>query len=682
MKAELKADLTILKGIGAKKSQLLQKMGIFCVEDALYSFPREYEDRRNIKKISEIFPDETCMVVAEVKKVVNGRYIRGKKRTTRLKVGDETGEMEILFFNAAYLEKKFQTGQKYWFFGKVAISANKPTMAHPIFGDADEESSDKKILPVYALTAGLTQKDRRKVAENSLLYVDDSMECLRADTRELYKLCGIEYALNNIHFPVDGHKMRAAKYRLIFEELLYFAMGLTMMKNRFLHKESSHVMSGTHFEDEFCRSLPYELTKGQKDTIKEICADMESGKRMNRLIQGDVGSGKTVVGAAAIYKTVMNGYQAVLMAPTEILANQHYETFKELFKDKGIGIELLTSSVSPKNRREIIERLSSGESKVLIGTHAVFGKDVEFSNLALVITDEQHRFGVSQREALNMKGTEPHVIVMTATPIPRTLALILYGDMDVSVIRDKPAGRKEIITKSWSGDEREIVYGFVKKEIQKGRQAYIVTPLIEASENMDAKSSEEVYAEVSEFFKPFETELLHGRMKQSEKDSVMQRFKDGEIKVLVSTVIIEVGINVPNASVMVIENSERFGLAQMHQLRGRVGRGSEQSYCMLILDSKNDVAIQRAEAMEECSDGLIIAEKDLQLRGTGEFFGVRQHGIPDMRIADIVRHSKILKQALAEAARIMQDDALLENEENIKMRERIFELYGDLNPGL
>ena len=325
---------------------------------------------------------------------------------------------------------------------------------------------------------------------------------------------------------------------------------------------------------------------------------------------------------------------------------------------------------------------SQGTADLIVGTHAVFGKDVEYKNLALVVTDEQHRFGVAQREALTAKGTDPHIMVMTATPIPRTLALIMYGDMDVSVINDKPAGRKEIITKVYRGDEREAAYQLVMQQIRKGRQAYIVTPLIESSENMDVRSSEEVFAESEEYFKPYKTALLHGKMKQEEKDRIMNDFKEGNIQVLISTVIIEVGINVPNATVMVIENSERFGLAQMHQLRVRVGRGSEQSFCLLILDKETDVALKRSEAMESCSDGFIIAEKDLALRGTGEFFGTRQHGIPDMRIADVVRHSKILKKAMEEAGRIAGEDSLLQSEKNQKMKERIFALYGEMNPGL
>lgn len=674
--------LTELKGIGPKKSQLFGKLGIFDVEDALYSFPRNYEDRRNVKKIGSITDGEEAMVRGTVSAVKKGRYVRGRKRTTRLLIKDDTGAAEVLYFNAPYIERSVKIGDDYWFYGKANKAQGGITMIHPEFRRAEDGEEQDGILPVYPLTAGLSQKERRKLSARAIGYIDDSLEYLRDDTREINQLCGIEYALKNIHYPEDERKMRVAKYRLIFEELLVFSMGLALMKNRFVQNTSSYVMSSEPYEDELCERLPYRLTAGQKKAVDEICRDMESGKRMNRLIQGDVGSGKTAVSAAAIYKVIKNGYQAVLMAPTEILAEQHYNTFKEMFNGTGIEIRLLTSGAGAREKREIVEDCREGRADLVIGTHAVFGRNVEFKRLALAVTDEQHRFGVSQREALNAKGNSPHIMVMTATPIPRTLALILYGDMDVSVIRDKPAGRKEVITKAFDGKDRKRVYDFVLREIKKNRQAYIVTPLIEASESMDIRSTEEVFEEVSGIFRPFRTAMLHGRMKPEEKEKIMEEYKNGDIQVLVSTVIIEVGINVPNATVMVLENAERFGLAQMHQLRGRVGRGGSQSYCMLILDSATEVAQKRAGVMESTGDGFEVAEKDLMLRGTGEFFGTRQHGIPDMRIADVVRHSKILKKAMEETERLMTDDPLLEKEENLKIKERIFELYGELNPGL
>lgn len=682
MNERINTPLTELKGIGPKKSRLFGKLGIFDVEDALYSFPRDYEDRRNVKKIGSLENGEEAMVRGRVAAVKKGRYMKGRRRTTRLLVKDDTGAAEILFFNAAYIEKSVKTGDEYWFFGKVNINQGGISMIHPEFRRAGEEQEQGEILPVYPLTSGLTQNERRKLSAQALGFGDDSLEYLREDTRQINQLCGIEYALKNIHYPEDERKMRVAKYRLIFEELLVFSMGLALMKNRFVQDSSSYIMSSIPYEEELCGKLPYSLTEGQRKAVGDICRDMESGRRMNRLIQGDVGSGKTAVSAAAVYKVIKNGYQAALMAPTEILAEQHFDTFIELFEGTGIEVRLLTSGIGAREKREILEECREGKADLIIGTHAVFGKDVEFRNLALAVTDEQHRFGVTQREALSSKGNSPHIMVMTATPIPRTLALIMYGDMDVSVIRDKPAGRKEVITRAFDSSERNRVYEFVLKEIKKNRQAYIVTPLIEASENMDVRSTEEVFEEAEAFFRPFRTAMLHGRMKPEEKERVMEEFKNGEIQVLVSTVIIEVGINVPNATVMVLENAERFGLAQMHQLRGRVGRGSGQSYCMLIMDGVTDIAKKRAEIMESTGDGFEVAEKDLLLRGTGEFFGTRQHGIPDMRIADVVRHSKILKKAMEETDRIMSDDRLLEKEENRRIKERIYDLYGELNPGL
>lgn len=674
--------LTELKGIGPKKAELFAKLGINTVEDALYSFPREYEDRRNIKTIDSIMNEEVCMVKAQIISISKGRYVRGRKQTLRLQVSDGTAPMEVIFFNMAYMARSLKKDRIYWFFGKAQNEMGRVTMIHPQMGVEEDVDDDKMILPVYPLTAGMTQRERRRIADLSLDYLEDDMECLPEDTRLRHGLCGIEYALSNIHFPEDGHKMRAAKYRLIFEELLTFSMGLQLMKNRFEADSTFYQMNGIRYDKEFCDSLPFEMTSGQKKAVEDICNDMSSGKRMNRLIQGDVGSGKTAVGAAAVYTVIKNGYQAAFMAPTEILARQHFESFREMFAEFGINVEILISGLPAAQRRQALDRIENGEADLIVGTHAVFSKGVSFKNLALAVTDEQHRFGVMQREALNQKGVNPHILVMTATPIPRTLALVLYGDMDVSVIKDKPVGRKEIITKAWKADDRMNVYRFVYKELKKGRQAYIVSPLIEASENMNVRSSEEIYAEVEKLFRPYKTELLHGKMKTDEKDDIMNRFKDGEIQVLVSTVIIEVGINVPNASVMVIENSERFGLAQMHQLRGRVGRGENQSYCMLITDNESEVAIKRAEVMEQTADGMIIAEKDLELRGTGEFFGVRQHGVPDMRIADIIKHSKILREAMVEANLIMNEDPLLEMPKNRMMSDRIADLYGELNPSI
>ncbi len=678
-------ELTKLKGIGPKKAEKFEKLGLYTVEDVVKSFPREYEDRRNVKKIEELVPDETAMIRGKIRAMKKGRYTGRGRRTLRLLVEDETGRMEILFFNAGYMEKGLSSQgareREYWFFGKVSENAGYPVMLHPAMGRVDDSEEDR-ILPVYPLTSGVTQNDRRKAAAQALELRARGWDPLEEEIRKRNELCDLDFALENIHFPESEQHMRVAKYRLIFEELLMFSLGLGLMKNLFSQTLSNFILEETPYEKEMLEKLPYELTKDQQDTIRDICRDMTSERRMNRLVQGDVGSGKTIVSAAAIYKVIRNGYQAALMAPTEILAQQHLETFSELFRDTGIRVELLTSGLPAARRREILEGIAGGDVDLVIGTHAIFGKAVKYKKLALVVTDEQHRFGVSQREALSKKGKEPHILVMTATPIPRTLALVMYGDMDISIIRDKPAGRKEIRTRVCPAEKRGKAYEFLRKELEKGRQAYIVAPLIESSEALPVRSAEEIYEETKKTLAPFETALIHGRMNQAEKDRIMTDFKAGKIHVLVSTVVIEVGINVPNATVMIIENSERFGLAQMHQLRGRVGRGEEQSYCILVLDGETEVARQRSQVMEETGDGFVIAEKDLMLRGTGEFFGLRQHGVPEMKIADIYRHSKILKRTAPETEKILGEDPLLQLPKNEDIRERIFEMYGDLDPGL
>ena len=678
-------ELTKLKGIGPKKAEKFEKLGLYTVEDVVKSFPREYEDRRNVKKIEELVPDETAMIRGKIRAMKKGRYTGRGRRTLRLLVEDETGRMEILFFNAGYMEKGLSSQgareREYWFFGKVSENAGYPVMLHPAMGRVDDSEEDR-ILPVYPLTSGVTQNDRRKAAAQALELRARGWDPLEEEIRKRNELCDLDFALENIHFPESEQHMRVAKYRLIFEELLMFSLGLGLMKNLFSQTLSNFILEETPYEKEMLEKLPYELTKDQQDTIRDICRDMTSERRMNRLVQGDVGSGKTIVSAAAIYKVIRNGYQAALMAPTEILAQQHLETFSELFRDTGFRVELLTSGLPAARRREILEGIAGGDVDLVIGTHAIFGKAVKYKKLALVVTDEQHRFGVSQREALSKKGKEPHILVMTATPIPRTLALVMYGDMDISIIRDKPAGRKEIRTRVCPAEKRGKAYEFLRKELEKGRQAYIVAPLIESSEALPVRSAEEIYEETKKTLAPFETALIHGRMNQAEKDRIMTDFKAGKIHVLVSTVVIEVGINVPNATVMIIENSERFGLAQMHQLRGRVGRGEEQSYCILVLDGETEVARQRSQVMEETGDGFVIAEKDLMLRGTGEFFGLRQHGVPEMKIADIYRHSKILKRTAPETEKILGEDPLLQLPKNEDIRERIFEMYGDLDPGL
>lgn len=674
----LQLSILHIKGVGPKKAEKLNRMGLNTIENVLYAFPREYEDRRNIKKIAEIKEGEQALIVAKVILIKKSKYAKNKKRILRILVNDDTGSLELVFFNAAYYEKTFKVDEKYYFYGRVGTSLGKLQIVHPDFSEAD---SNKRlsILPIYPLTEGINQKERRKIQQESFKYLDYIEEYLPDDTIQRNRLCGIKYALKAIHFPVTFQSIKESKYRLVFEEFLLLQTGLLAIKNYIYKEQYSIVFSKDKKIDAFIHQLSFKLTNAQYRVINEILSDMESNKIMNRLIQGDVGSGKTVVAAAAIYKAAICSYQSVLMAPTEILAKQHFDTFKEFFKKLTLHIEFLSGNTSKKERIQILEDLKSGKIDLLIGTHAVIQEQVNFNRLGLVITDEQHRFGVNQRAALVSKGENPDVLVMTATPIPRTLALILYGDLDISIIDEMPPGRKKISTFCMDESKRHLAYDFVIKEIEKGRQAYIVAPLIEDSEALDLRSTQSIYEELKILFSNCQIALLHGNMNQKEKDNIMKSYLEGETQILISTVVIEVGINVPNASVMVIENCERFGLAQLHQLRGRVGRGSHPSYCILIGSGKSKIAKERARIMEQTNDGFVIAEKDLNIRGPGEFFGTKQHGIPELKIANIFKHIKILKQAQDEAKLILQEDPLLNTYKNLKMKEKIINMFKQLD---
>lgn len=676
----LQEPVSTLKGVGPKKNDMLKKLDIHIVEDFLFFYPRDYEDRSNRKKINQLKDGESAYVTAKVLLVVKGGWRYGKKRTLRLLAEDETGQLEIVFFaQAGYLEKAFQQGAAYGFFGRVAYSKqNRLQMVHPDFqkmeGTSKEENENDgfgQILPIYPLTLGLTQKDMRRWTRLALKQMDQTADYLPQGVIQRNRLCSLSYALHHIHYPQDREKYKEAKFRLIFDELFLLQTGLFMTRRRLEHQCRGISFSSQHKTKEFTAHLPYSLTQAQQRVVKEIEDDMESDKVMNRLIQGDVGSGKTAVAAAALYKAVKSGYQGVLMAPTEILAFQHFESLSEQYRPLEITVGFLSSSTTAKERRELLRRLKSGEIQILIGTHALIQEDVHFQNLGLVITDEQHRFGVNQRSMLSEKGDHPDTIVMTATPIPRTLAVVLYGDLDISIIDELPPGRKPVTTRALNEAQRDAAYSFLIKEIQKGRQAYVVTPLIDESEQMNARSATKVFSELKDKFPFVSSALLHGSMKQKEKDEIMSEFYSGNIQLLVSTVVIEVGINVPNATVMLIENAERFGLAQLHQLRGRVGRGQFQSYCFLLSEHESVVSKKRAEIMASTNDGFVIAEEDLRLRGPGEFFGVRQHGVPELRLADLGKHAAILSAAKKEAGFIFQEDPELSQKENQALLQRI-----------
>ena len=657
----LYSPVTDLKGVGPKKAEAFLRLGIEKIADVLELYPREYEDLRNKKRIFELKDGEKAVVTARVLNASLGRGF-GRKRTLHVLTEDDTGRMEVLFFNGTYLLPQFKTGQSFRFFGKVKCEYGRVSMFHPSYARSDGEVQEG-ILPVYPLTRGLVQKDVRHLSAAALEMAGDIPETLPAAAISSANLCGIGYAYRNIHYPEGDDQFRAARYRLVYEELFYLDTALALSRSR-----GGKGRKGRSFDvscaSEFTDSLPYKLTNAQSRALSEILSDMNSDKAMNRLVQGDVGSGKTAVACAAMFTALKNGSQSAFMAPTDILARQHFETLKKLFKGFDAHIELLTSSMSSAEKRKVLKGLADGSTDIAVGTHALISDNVEYKDLGLVITDEQHRFGVSQRQQLSAKGTNPDVLVMTATPIPRTLAVVLYADLDLSVIDELPPGRMPVETRRYDASGRNEAYKILESEVRAGRQAYVVAPFIEDSDALDAYSAESLYEETKSRFPDIACGLLHGRMTQQEKDSVMERFYSGELRILVSTVVIEVGIDVPNATVMVIENSERFGLAQMHQLRGRVGRGKHKSYCLIITDSDSETAVERAEIMCSTSDGFVIANKDLEIRGPGEFFGYRQHGLPQLRLADPVKHGAVAAQALKDVKEMLSDDPSLTHPRN------------------
>ena len=591
----------------------------------------------------------------------------------RLQVRDETGDAIITWFNQPYLRDTFKIGEKYKFFGKVNKKTGKIMFNSPVFDKGDKIQNTGRIIPIYPLTFKLSQNQLRKIMEAGIKEVYGNLpETLPNYLLEEYKLENINDATKHIHFPDEFKDFNIARKRLVFEELLSVQLALLELKNSYNNDIKGIAFSKDAKMSDVINSLPFKLTKAQLRVLEEIDSDMESNKNMNRLLQGDVGSGKTVVAMCAAYKAVKSGYQAAIMAPTAILATQHLENFKGMLENLGIRCELLISGITKKKKEDILERLKNGEIDILIGTHAIIEDNVVFKKLGLVVTDEQHRFGVKQRTKIAEKGENPDVLVMTATPIPRTLALILYGDLDISIIDELPPNRKKIETFAVNKKMTDRVNAFIRKQIEEGRQAYIVCPLVEENEEMDLKSVEKIYETYSkEVFPDYKVEYIHGKMKQKEKDSIMERFKNKEIDILISTTVIEVGVDVPNSNIMVIENAERFGLAQLHQLRGRVGRGDYQSYCILKFEGKSETVRKRMKVMCETNDGFVISEKDLELRGSGDFFGTMQHGLPEFKIANLFEDVNILKLVQSVAIKILLDDPKLENKENRLLRELI-----------
>lgn len=672
---ELTDRLSAIKGIGPKKEKMLADRGLRTVDDLLHFFPRGYEDRRSVTSVRDAVPGQDALIEAYVVNVKISGNPYSKKAPLSVLADDGSGQIEIVFFGERYLAKIFKPGARYTFFGKVTENYTRKQMIHPTFISTGSEDDFRGVLPIYPAVEGVSQRELRRLELAVSPLADKLAEWIPEDVVRKYKLASPAYAVKNIHFPADSRKVRESRYRLVFEELYTMETGLMVIRGG-IASSSGGAQIDCRAGDSFADRLPFELTPGQKEAWEEIRADLESEKRMNRLLQGDVGSGKTVIAEMAMYSAARNGFQSVIMAPTELLADQHYETFTTDLADKGVKIALLTSASGRAEKKRIIEGLADGSIDILIATHAVLQENVKFSNLGLVITDEQHRFGVEQRRTLSAKGRNANILVMTATPIPRTLAVILYGDLDISQIKTMPAGRKPISTTVVTRDMRGRVYDFVGKQVAMGRQAYVIAPLIENSEKIDAVSAGELYKEVSERFPERRVALVHGAMRPAEKDEIMRAFERGETDILVSTVVVEVGINVKNATVMVIENAERFGLAQLHQLRGRVGRGGGDSYCFLVTDDSNELAMKRAEIMSSTTSGFDIAEEDLKLRGPGEIFGTRQHGLPTLEIADLVRHKEVLEDALEAAKETTAADPGLKKPEHAALRERVEKMFG------
>ncbi len=669
---DLNKDVKYIKGVGPNRVKLLNKLNIFTLKDLITYYPRTYENRGIAKNIIECIDGEETLICGIACGRVSEIRLKGKTMQ-KLIIRDETGTATITWFNQSYLKNMFEVGKEYRFYGKISNMFGKVSMTSPVFDKQGESKNTGKIIPIYPLTYNLSQNTIRKIIQNGLEEINgDLKEVLPDYILKEFNLQEINKATLNIHFPKEFNDFELARNRFIFEELLSVQLALLELKNGYQNEEIGIEFSKEAKMSDIINKLPFKLTNAQRRVLEEIDNDMESTKPMNRLLQGDVGSGKTVISMCAAYKAVKCGYQAAIMAPTAILATQHLENFKKIFDELGIRCELLISAMTKKNKTELLQRLENGEIDILIGTHALLQENVIFKKLGLVVTDEQHRFGVKQRTTIVEKGQNPDVLVMTATPIPRTLALILYGDLDISIIDELPPNRKKIDTFAVPKTMEERVNNFIKKQIDEGRQAYIVCPLVEENEESDLKSVEKLYEKSkTETFPEYKVEYIHGKMKAKDKDIIMEKFKNKEIDILISTTVIEVGVDVPNSNIMVIEDAQRFGLAQLHQLRGRVGRGEYKSYCILKYEGKSETIRKRMKVMCDTNDGFIISEKDLELRGAGDFFGTMQHGIPEFKIANLFEDMQTLKIVQNLAMKIILDDPKLEKEENKLLRELI-----------
>ena len=682
--------VTQFSGVGEARAKKLDKLGLSTAGDLLAWYPRDYEDRRRIYAIQDAPLGQRVCITAMAAEHPRLSRVRKGLELVQLKVVDQTGALHLTFFNQGYVEKALRAGEEYIFYGAVEEQGRRRTMVNPIFERTGRQAVTGCIMPVYRLTAGVSNHLLASLTRQALACASQTPESLPQSVRQAYGLAEAEFSLRNIHFPRDEAALDLARKRLTFEELFYLAVGLSFLKRRRADLGPGCAIPASPLSA-FLSLLPFSPTQAQRRVMEEVASDLASGRPMNRLVQGDVGSGKTVVAAYAGWLAVQAGYQAALMAPTEVLAEQHCRSLSALLAPSGVRVGLLTGALSPSEKKKARAALAAGELDFVVGTHALISEGVEFRRLALIVADEQHRFGVAQRAALAAKsgeGTAPHVLVMSATPIPRTLALIVYGDLDVSVIDQLPPGRTPVETYVIREDKRQRMYNFVRKQAGEGRQVYIVCPSVEENPEAALPGEEasvpdlkavKSYAQTlqREVFPDLRLGILHGKMRPREKDAIMSAFAAGELQVLVATTVIEVGVDVPNASLIVIENADRFGLSQLHQLRGRVGRGKHQSYCVLVTSTKNPDSMARLRTLASTTDGFKISEEDLRLRGPGDFFGSRQHGLPPMKLADLAGDMRLLNQAQEAARRLLEADPALEHPENRPVLDRVRQLFAD-----
>lgn len=677
----LNTDVRYIKGIGEQRAKSLAKLGISTLRDLICHFPRTYEDRTVITSIAAAQPDENVCVCAMVVSQPRLSRIRQGLELVKFRAVDDSGSIDITYFNQAYVRDQLKEGHSYVFYGRVTVSGTRKSMTNPIFEDESAARTvTGRIVPIYSLKAGISQKILMNSIKSGLEACQNELpNSLPESVCRKHSLAQPGFSYNNIHFPNDMAALELARRRLIFEELFVLAAALRKIKGR--NSDEQGLRLNLTAPDEFISTLPFQPTGAQSRAIDQAYRDMSSGGVMNRLVQGDVGSGKTLAAAACAWLCFKNGYQTAFMAPTEILAEQHMETFQSMLSPLGVEIALLTGSTPARQKRDILARLASGEIDLIVGTHALLTDTVSFDRLALVITDEQHRFGVAQRSKLNAKGSQPHVLVMSATPIPRTLALMLYGDLDVSVIDELPPGRQKVDTFLVDESYRQRINKFIRRHVAEGRQVFIICPTVEENE-MGIQGLKSVNAHTKELaekvFPDLRVGCIHGKLKPKAKEAAMRAFVSGEVDILVSTTVVEVGVDVPNAALIVIENAERFGLSQLHQLRGRVGRGRHKSYCVLFSDNQNEETQRRLKVLCKTNDGFVISEEDLNLRGPGDFFGSRQHGLPEMKIADLCSDMDILLEAQEAAQELLNDDPELLKPENAPLSSRIAELF-DLN---